>query len=183
MFEMSVLQQFQTKFDYKGGENLHILCMRCKATCAWELEKADVDRKLTIFSALLHGICRGHMGLTIPEEQYKAPHQSTSRFMQLCPALHGKKFEDLRDLLRQDAALSTLSQERYAGYTIGLLQQCSTALEDLSQYWLMKQRELARVVVTMHIANKCKYTAAYAKQSASMLQAITGGWTLKATPR
>ena len=74
MFEMSILEQFQTKIDYKGGDNLHISCMRCKATCAWELEKVEVDRKLTIFSALLHGICHGHMGLTIPQQSYKAPH-------------------------------------------------------------------------------------------------------------
>ena len=74
MFEMSILEQFQTKINYKGGDKLHISCMRCKATIAWELEKVEVDRKMTIFSSLLHGICHGHMELTIPQQSNKAPH-------------------------------------------------------------------------------------------------------------
>ena len=86
MFEMSILEQFQTKIDYKGGDKLHISCMRCKATCAWELEKEEVDRKLTIFSALLHGICRGHMGLTIPRTKLQGTTSICSPFYAIVPS-------------------------------------------------------------------------------------------------
>ena len=89
----------------------------------------------------------------------------------------------MRDLLRQDAGLPPSSQQRYAAYTICLLQRCSTALEDLSQYWLTKQHEIARQVYIEQVANKRYVTSQYSKQSASTLEAITGGWTPKAKPR
>ena len=75
------------------------------------------------------------------------------------------------------------SQQHHAAYTIGLLQQYFISLENLNAYWHSKPCEMAKKVYKEKVYGLYAISLGYSARSAQTLDAITGGWTLKAQPR